>query len=573
MRGVFAVSDTTRVQRSAASLPKRATCAGLDLLILLVLVTVLSIIITGGGTIHLAGSTIRARGVENPIWILTALVLLRYALGDCPVLGARRWPVAPLLQKGMAFVVGFPPAVARRFRRPVVALAIVAVMVFCIRVSLAWASPGFFSGDDVEIHEMTLGVLLGRPWPVWSLRCAFFPMTFVYPAQWLATQIGWSSTEILVLAGRSAVALVSTAAIPLVWYVGRHLEPDEPRVAALGVFLLAINKLQMSFGSSELPRPVSTVFVLAAFLYAMKNTPLRSAVAGLLLGTAVAFRFSEAVFIPAALVTIPRGRYTAHASLLVIFAAGAAAAIIGLSDLLYWGHPFSSLVAAVDYSIVRQESSRGYEPPWEYLTIIPTWSTYVFIALAVVGSSRRAPEGWWLWLPIGILSVLPHKESRYLLPVIPFLCIAGARGFLRFTACLQQSTAVGGWRQWTRDLAAPLLLLAVLHEVGGWRLPRSDEGVRLAEHLRAAGIVGLAAQESWRLGGRPYLWPLEPVTELSSATLANVGSIAQALKHASFVALRSRVARTVGDPSLQAHGYIRDPAWHGEDYVLYAKVR
>jgi hypothetical protein len=103
------------VQRSGASLPKRATCAGLDLLILLVLVTVLFIIVTGGGAGQLAGSTIRARGVENPIWILTALVLLRYALGDCPILGARRWPVALLIQRGIAFIVGFPSAAERRF--------------------------------------------------------------------------------------------------------------------------------------------------------------------------------------------------------------------------------------------------------------------------------------------------------------------------------------------------------------------------------------------------------------------------------------------------------------------------
>ena len=133
--------------------------------------------------------------------------------------------------------------------------------------------------------------------------------------------------------------------------------------------------------------------------------------------------------------------------------------------------------------------------------------------------------------------------------------------------------AAGGWRQWTRDLAAPLLLLAVLHEAGGWRLSRSDEGVRLTQRLRAAGMVGLAAQDSWRLGGRPYLWPLEPVTEVSPDTLANDVALAAALNNAKCVALRSRVARTIGDPVLQAHGYVRDPAWHGEDYVLYTKTR
>jgi hypothetical protein len=54
----------------------------------------------------------------------------------------------------------FPSAAEKRFRRPAAALAIIALSVFCLRVCLAWTSPGFFSGDDVEIHEMSLGMLL-----------------------------------------------------------------------------------------------------------------------------------------------------------------------------------------------------------------------------------------------------------------------------------------------------------------------------------------------------------------------------------------------------------------------------
>ena len=558
---------------SAGARTAQGACAALDLLIALFLLAVLAIIVTGGGAIHLAGSTIRARSVENPVRILTALVLLRCTLGEYAVLGARQWPVSAALERGRAFLVRFPSFAETRFRRPLFALTAIAMVVFCVRVLLAWRLPGFFSGDDVEIHEMTLGALLGKPWPVWNLRCAFFPMVFVYPAQRLALSMGWSSPGALVFAGRVPVALLSTAAIPLVWWGARRLAPDDQRFAAMAVLFLAINKLQMSFGSSELPRPVSTVFVLAAFFYTLKNTPMRSAFAGLLLGIAVALRFSEVVFIPAALVTIPRERYLPNAAILVVVAAATAAAIVGLSDAFYWGHPFSSMTAAIDYTVLQRQSSRGYEPPWEYLTIIPAWSTYVFVGLAVAGGSRRAPDTWWLWLPIGILSLLPHKEARYLLPTIPFLCIAAARGLLRLTNWLQRSTALAGWRRWARELAAPLLLLSVLHEVGGWRLARSDEGVRLAGHLRDAGVVGLAVQDVWRLGGHPYLWPLEPVTEVSSATLADQAALATALKNARCVALRSREARTVGDGALPPYGYSREPAWQGEDYVLYKKVR
>lgn len=479
---------------------KRAAGAVLDICIVLLLAAVLVIAVSGGGTIHVAHSTIRARGAENPIWILTALVLLRYALRNAPILGVPWWPMSSALRRGIGFVAGLPSSIESRFTRPIATLSAIAIFVLCVRVFLAWRSPGFFSGDDVEIHEMTLGALLGKPWPVWNLRCAFFPMVFVYPAQWLAFAMGWSSAGALVFAGRIPIALLSVASIPLVWCVAVRLAPDDRRLAALAVVLFAINKLQMSFGSSELPRPVSTVFVIGAFLYTLKNTPIPSAVAGLLLGIAIALRFSEVVFVPAALVTLLGERYLVRAAAFIVVAGATAAAIIGVSDALYWGHPFSSVLAAIDYTVVQRQSSRGYEPPWEYLRIIPAWSTYLFVALAVAGSSRRTPETWWLWMPIGILSLLPHKEARYLLPVIPFLCIAAASGILRLVDWLQESSSAVGWRRWMQELAAPMLVLSVLHEAGGWRLPRSDEGVRLAVYLHDTGVAGVAVQDPWRLG-------------------------------------------------------------------------
>ena len=548
-------------------------CVAVDLLILFFSASLVIILVTGGGVVHAFGATVRARSVDNPVWILTGLTLLRYAMRSWPFLGVRRWPIDSILERGIGFVARFPAAAARLFRWPLLGVALVTVLVFVIRILLASKSPGFYSGDDVEIHEMTLGVLLRKPWPVWDLRCAFFPMCFIYPAQRTALALGWTSPEMLVLSGRVAVALISSAAIPLTWWTARRLAPHDERLAVVSVLLLAINKLQMSFGSSELPRPVSTVFVLAAFLLILRGRVLQVGIAGILLGIAVAFRFSEIVFVPAALATLRRERYWIEASALLIGAAATAAVIIGVSDALYWGRPFSSLAAAFHYTVVQRQSSRGYEPPWEYLTIIPAWSTFMFVALALVGTSRRTPESWWLWLPIGVLSFLPHKESRYLLPVIPFLCISAARGFLTMSEWLARTTEIAGWRRWGRALLAPLLILAVLHDLGGWRLSRSDEGVRLAEFLRVAGRPGLAAQDSWRLGGRPYLWTLEPVTDLAPEWLSDPPRLAAALKDVTWIALRSRVARTVGDRVLYDQGFERDPAWHGEDYVLYTRVR
>src|SRR5262249_21015826 len=75
---------------------------------------------------------------------------------------------------------------------------------------------GFWPGDDVEIHEMTIGRLFGASWPVWNLRCAFYPMGFVYPVQAAAFTAGWRDVTSLVLAARVSLALWSTVDLLLV---------------------------------------------------------------------------------------------------------------------------------------------------------------------------------------------------------------------------------------------------------------------------------------------------------------------------------------------------------------------
>jgi len=222
---------------------------------------------------------------------------------------------------------------------------------------------------------------------------------------------------------------------------------------------------------------------------------------------------------------------------------------------------------------VRGESSRGYEAPWEYARIIPAWSTLLVVVLAIAGSGRAHADTWWLWTPIVILSLLPHKESRYLIPVIPFLAISAARGLLRACEWVRLSGSVTGPRQWVRELLAPVLLLSILHDVGGWRLVRSNEGARLARFLRASGTSGIAAQDQWRLGGRSYLWDNEPLVGLPPAVLQNHEEMAAAVADTRWVALRSRTARTVGDPLMQSLGFARDESWRGEDYVLYVRTR
>ena len=145
---------------------------------------------------------------------------------------------------------------SRRF----VLMCLVASLV--ARAFQAWMYPGFVTGDDVEIHEMTLRTLFGKDWPVWDLRSAFYPFTFIYPAQAIAHVFG-ADVHSLVAVGRMVVVLASTAAVWLTWVAARPMLGDG--AAAVAAALVAVSKLNLGYGSSELPRPVAATLLIGAF--------------------------------------------------------------------------------------------------------------------------------------------------------------------------------------------------------------------------------------------------------------------------------------------------------------------
>jgi hypothetical protein len=67
------------------------------------------------------------------------------------------------------------------------------------------------------------------------------------------------------------------------------------------------------------------------------------------------------------------------------------------------------------------------------------------------------------------------------------------------------------------------------------------------------------------------LWQHEPLVELPPTLLTDTDATAAAVAGVRWVALRSRTARTLGDPIMHSLGFQRDSKWRGEDYVLYVR--
>jgi 4-amino-4-deoxy-L-arabinose transferase-like glycosyltransferase len=306
----------------------------------------------------------------------------------------------------------------------------VAAVSLLIKLVNAWAHFGFFSGDDVEVHEMTFKHLFHLDLPVWQLRSAFYPMAFIYPVQSALRHLGVDDTAALVFAGRAVVAIMSTLTVVAVFFVAQR--QYGMRTAIVATCFIAFSGLQVAFGSTELPRPVSTLFVVLAFAGVSRGGVGPSVMAGVALGIAAALRFSEAIFVVPAMLTFVLERRWRDLAVVGITGGVIGIGIQGISDWWYWGHPFFSLQNIVTFTLTDKLSSRGYQPAWYYLVHLGSWTDPVLIALASCGSAATGRRlALWAWIPLGILNCLPHKEPRYLLPVVPFIGMLAAVGLWR----------------------------------------------------------------------------------------------------------------------------------------------
>ena len=274
---------------------------------------ILFILIGGGGEYRIAGAMVRLRSVGNPL------------------LASRRWSPrvtsaaeAPLSRRGsMAARRNRPANDAWAVGRNVAAVAAAGVsgmaldprrraIALGLKLTFAWTSPGFYRGDDVEVQEMTIGALTHADWPIWNVRSAVFPMSVVYPPQRLARAAGVTSTQTTVFVGRAS-SLCSRPWRSCWSGEPAALFPGEAGFAWLAVLLFASNKLHVSFGSSELPRPVATVLIVAAFLVLLRagrwRPPVRVGPCSVWLRR---LRFGEAGFVGAACIQLALERRWAH---------------------------------------------------------------------------------------------------------------------------------------------------------------------------------------------------------------------------------------------------------------------
>ena len=368
-----------------------------------------------------------------------------------------------------------------------------------VKAIYAWRYYGFYTGDDVEIHEMVFATIFGWDWQAWDIRSAFYPMVFIYPAVAAVQKLGIDDTDLLVFMGRLVVGAFSGLNIWLTYKIACRAFESIP-IGVLAALFLGINKLHLSLATTVFPRTISSTFVLLAVWCLLVSPSKKHAAtwAGLVLGVAAAIRYSEILFVVPGLIHLVMDKRYRDGAIFVASFVCSLFLIVEVSDVLYWGEWLASLKNMILYTLTWPDTlSKQFF--YHYLTTVQSWSDWLTYGLALA-SLKLAPSRMALWafLPVVLLSFLSHKEARYLLPAVPFVVILAAAVFWRLL-----SSAKG-----TRTaMVVGLLVAMVVLEVTFLRFRSSEEAVDAARYVADSTDGGVVVQR-WTSGGRLYLWRL-----------------------------------------------------------------
>ena len=297
-----------------------------------------------------------------------------------------------------------------------------------VRAWLAFTEHSIFWPDEVyqsleQAHRLSFGVGL-IPWEFRDgARNWIFPTLIA--GVWRAAS--WAGVESsLALVGLARLAVVLGTGVTL-WLSARlSARLASPRAALMTVLVLSVLPASLVFSYRTLSESVSAPLVALSALQLLDRSPRRAIAAGTCIAFATLLRYQNGLFGLGFLVWLFSERRTREA--LAFCGAGAAAFFAGgLLDWVTWGQPFHSLITYVNFNLVRGGSSTfGVEPAWFYAQSL--WSStgatsVILAALAIVGSRRVPALAWTVLGYIAVHSLIPHKELRFLMPVLPLVSV------------------------------------------------------------------------------------------------------------------------------------------------------
>ena len=312
--------------------------------------------------------------------------------------------------------------------------------------------------------------------------------------------------------------LASTATAWATWRLARAQDAS-PFSAAVGATVFSLMGLAVYAAPRAMGESLSALPVALALAIVCKpSTRVGLVIAGALLSIAVGLRLQNGLFCIGALWLLLAARRRSDAGVLFgVLLFGALA--YGLVDQLTWGAPFHSARQYLRFNVIEGRSSDfGTAPFFHYaralvtaegLTMVP------LIALTIFGARSRPAVALIALAFFVVHSLIPHKELRFLFPIIPLVCAQAALGLDR----LDKRVGIAVLVLAVASLATfPTLTYGRL----GISNPRGElsaidyggpENRLLLRARSLTDLCGLKIEsiENWRTGGYAYLHQRVPM--------------------------------------------------------------
>jgi phosphatidylinositol glycan class B len=342
---------------------------------------------------------------------------------------------------------------------------LVVVLASGLRFLLALRDHSIYWPDEIyqsleQAHRLAFGTGF-IPWEFRDGARNWILPGLIAGAWKLAALLGVTSSLTLVAVARSGVVLASALGMWLSARLCGHLA--SARAGFVAALVLAVLPVSVVFGYRTLSESLSAPLIVLSALLLLERSRRRTCQAALWITLATLLRYQNALFGLAFLIGLLAERRRREA--LLFCSAGAAALLAGgLLDWATWGRPFHSLIAYVDFNLLRGGASTfGVEPFWYYAKSL--WDStgpvvLVFFVLAVVGGLRAPVLGLAVLAYLLAHSLIPHKELRFIVPALPLGCALVGLGAERL---LQRTARYALWSWFGLGAAALAALLALPH--------------------------------------------------------------------------------------------------------------
>lgn len=327
-----------------------------------------------------------------------------------------------------------PPASERRLAA--ILLAVVLAVGAALRVWLALTDDGLYWPDEVyQSLEPAHRLVFGYGMVAWEFiagaRSWALP-GLVAGLMWVAKGLGLDSPGGYLGVVKGAFALMGAASA---WgsYRLARVQGAGPLAATAGASVLALASVPVYFAPRAMSENAAALPVVLGLALALAPGASRRAlvVGASLLGLAVLLRLQSGVFC-AGLVVLLAARRQWGAAGLALGVLAVWAGLFGLLDKLTWGSWFHSARVYLEFNLINEGGKAWGVAPFSYYTralksSMPGVSAMVGV-LSLLALWRARGLAALILLFFVLHAAQPHKELRFLVPLLPLLAALAAVG-------------------------------------------------------------------------------------------------------------------------------------------------